>query len=102
MTTKNWLEKEGMIYDKSGYTIAITSLSVAADPEANAAFIVRACNCHKELVGALTGILRGWERVKESSPVTASRLRESCGDEWEDFGQGLADARVALAKAGGK
>jgi hypothetical protein len=106
MTTKTdsantpgpWLEKDGMIYDNSGHTIAITSLSVSADPKENSAFIVRACNSHAELVGAL-----------KASTVELKQTLNDIGDCDHSVGICCCDLRMLiesneriLSKAGGK
>jgi hypothetical protein len=48
--------------------------------EANAAFIVRACNAHADLVMALERLIEAWES-------------------YEDFGQPVKEAMAALARA---
>lgn len=59
----------------------------------NAAFIVRACNSHDQLVAALEDMM-DWARAVSDEYIDGGDLRE-------DYRQALSDARDALAAARG-
>lgn len=61
----------------------------------NAEFIVRACNAHDELVGALTDLVAatGWKTMTEADLLEAER-------EGSSTATALLRARAALAAAG--
>ena len=72
-----------MVADTSGLDVVVSNMEELA----NAAFIVRACNAHDDLVAALYAGLRHWHD-------TAGYPRKE--PKW------LAPARAALAKAKGE
>jgi hypothetical protein len=75
--------------NKREYMVARAFVGIKNDAEANAAFIVRACNCHDELVEALEKLLDlDWQILAQCDRDNSVNPR-------------LAKARSALAKARG-
>ena len=78
-----------VITSKDGFV----AQTLHANDYANAAFIVRACNAHDDLVAALERILRSFEADAEQVPFVSIA---TC---WATNSQAIAQARAALAKA---
>jgi hypothetical protein len=64
-----------------------------AERDANAEFIVRACNSHDDLMAALEDMM-AWARAVSDEYIDGGDLRE-------DYRQALSDARDALAAGRG-
>ena len=77
---------------------------------ANAAFIVRACNCHEGLVEALDRLLEMAFVVdlrldvlrNETKPDASGQVVYPCAACHGEFKKAMTDARAALAKAKGE
>jgi len=81
---------ERIIYAADGFAVADATVFHGLhveSPTANAAFIVRACNAHDELVAALKGLLDDMRDIRGIDP-----------EEYKP--ESFAAARAALAKVG--
>ena len=82
--------------ERCGAQVNVLVHNFPGETEANAAFIVRACNSHYELVAALTRLLRAFESDKNVMP-NCDVL--TC---WETNSMAIKQALDALAKAKGE
>lgn len=68
-TSGEWMQKEGAIYNEAGTTIArcnTTSRNMKdEEPEANAAFIVHACNNYESLLATLKRVTEALDGCSE-------------------------------------
>jgi hypothetical protein len=63
-----WCAKEGMIYAENGDGKTIATLNSPA-VDADAEYIVRACNCHEELVEACKGLFEAMRESGKNLPI---------------------------------
>jgi len=72
----------------NGFSMVMSSGDRQNEAKANAAFIVRACNSHYQLVSALRGLVNA--------------LAENDEDGMTEFSDDMVRARAALSQAGGE
>jgi hypothetical protein len=69
------------LIDSGSYDIAVVSKQPGESAmHANAAFIVRACNAHDDLVAALEKIATGWHWIGECVRTAQAALAKARGD----------------------